>query len=233
MRATEIMTRSVITIQPHASIADAIRLMLGQRISGLPVVGTSGSLVGILTEGDLLRRAETGTERRRPRLLDFLRGAASQAQDYVRTHGRKVQDIMTRDVVSAAEDAQLDEIVELMESKRIRRVPIVTNHRLVGVVSRADLLRVLAKVLGQIPPAAPGDPKLREQIVAEMQRQAWSGRSHVTVVVTDGVVDLEGIIYNISERDALRVAAENVPGVKEVRDHLDYLDPNVGLIYPM
>jgi CBS domain-containing protein len=232
MKAVDIMSRVVVTVPPNATIVDAMRLMLGQRISGLPVVDDSGQLVGLLTEGDLLRRAETGTEKHRPGWLQFLRGAPRQAQDYVRTHGRKVGEIMTPDVLTVTETTSLDDIVELMESRHVKRIPVVTEDRLVvGVVSRADLLRALVQELEKTSPVTTSDPALREQVVAELRRQAWGGRGHVTVIVTDAVVYLEGVIYDESERGAMRVAAENIPGVKEVRDHLNVFNSNVPLMY--
>ncbi len=231
MIAADIMTRAVVTIPSHAPISDAIRLMLGQRISGLPVTDGHGLLVGILTEGDLLRRAETGTEKARSQWQQFLRGAARQAEDYVRTHGRKVEELMTREVLTAEETAPLEHVVALMESKHVKRIPIVAAGQLVGVISRSDLLRALIRELDAIPPAIRSDSALREQIVAELRRQPWGGRTHVTVVVTGGVVYLEGIITDERERGAVRVAAENVPGVSGVRDHLQYCNPNVALSY--
>ena len=231
MKAADVMARAVVTVHPGARILDAIRLMLDQRISGLPVIDSGGELVGILTEGDLLRRAETGTEKHRPQWLEFLRGPGKQAEDYVHTHGRRVEEIMTREVATVGEDAPLDEVVRLMEKKRIRRVPVVTSHKLAGIVSRADLLRALFKLLDQDAPAPTGDAALRVQVIEELRRQNWGGRSRVSVVVTDGVVYLEGFIYDLREREAMRVAAENVSGVKEVRDHIDYLDPSTVVLY--
>ncbi len=231
MKAADVMARAVVTVHPGARIIDAIRLMLDQRISGLPVIDSGGELVGILTEGDLLRRAETGTEKRRPRWLEFLRGPGKQADDYVHAHGRRVGEIMTRQVATVSEGTSLEEVVGLMERKRVRRVPVVADGRLAGIVSRADLLRALFKFLDQGAPAPTGDAALRAQVIEELRRQNWGGRSRVSVVVTDGVVYLEGFIYDLREREAMRVAAENVSGVKEVRDHIDYVDPSVGLSY--
>ncbi len=231
MKAADVMARAVVTVNPAARIVDAIRLMIDQRISGLPVVDNEGALVGILTEGDLLRRAETGTEKRRPRWIEFLRGPGLQAQDYVHAHGRRVEEIMTPDVASLGEEAPLEEVVSLMEKKRIRRVPVVTDGRLVGIVSRADLLKALYKMLDQSAPAPTGDAALRAAVIEELRRQNWGGRARVSVVVTDGIVYLEGLIYDYRERNAMRVAAENVSGVKEVRDHIDYLDASVALSY--
>lgn len=232
MTAAEVMTRAVLKVQPNTSISDAIRLMLEQRVSGVPVIDQSGALVGVVTEGDLLRRVEVGTERRRPHWLEFIRGPGRQAEEYVHTHGRKISEVMTRDVVTVGEETPLDKIVELMEHKRIKRVFVVKDGRPVGVVSRSDLLRALAKALAETPPEGAGldDAALRDQVVAELRRQPWSGRGHVTVLVTDSIAYLEGVVFDEREQAGLRVAAENVPGIKEVQDNLDYFDPNYGLM---
>jgi len=233
MTAADVMTKNPVTVRRTASILDAIRLMLEQRISGLPVVDEEGGLAGVLTEGDLLHRAEIGTERPAAKWLSILRGPNRQAEDYVRTHGRRVEEVMTTEVVSVTGDTPLETIASVMEEKRIKRVPVVEGRRLVGIVSRADLVRVLAKALAELPRAHPGDAALRAQIETELQRRPWAWRSNVSVVVTDGIVDLEGCIYNPGDRDALRVLAENVPGVKEVHDHLDLFDPSAVMIYAM
>lgn len=233
MTAADVMTKNPVTVRRTASILDAIRLMLEQRISGLPVVDEEGGLAGVLTEGDLLHRAEIGTERPASKWLSILRGPNRQAEDYVRTHGRRVDEVMTTEAVTVTEDTPLETIASMMEKKRIKRVPVVNGRRLVGIVSRADLMRVLAKALTELPRVNPSDAALREQIDAELQRRAWAGRSNVSVVVADGIVDLEGCIYNPGDRDALRVLAENVPGVKEVHDHLDLFDPSAVMIYGM
>ncbi len=231
MNAEDVMTRTVVTVHQGAAVIDAVRLMLEQRISGLPVIGAEGGLVGILTEGDLLRRAEIGTERQRPRWLEFLRGPSQHADDYVRSHARRVEDLMTRDVVTAEESTPLEEVVALMEKHRVRRIPVVNGRRLAGVVSRTDLLRALAGALTHLPTAAPGDAALRTAVLAALAAQDWGGRGQVSVIVTESVVFLEGIVYDMRERDAMRVAAENVAGVTEVCDHLDYLDPVGGVMY--
>ena len=230
MNATDVMTQDVLTVTPATPIADALHLMLDHRLSGLPVVDSAGQLVGILTEGDLLRRAETGTEKQRPRWLQFLRGTAQIADEYVHTHGRKVGDVMTQDVITVTPATNLDQVVELMERRHIKRVPVAENGRLLGVISRADLLRALLNALpsGAAPPA--NDATLRDHVVAELGRQEWGEDGRVQVSCTDGTVHLQGIVFDMRERDAMRVAAENVPGVKKVTDQLDYLDPNIGVI---
>ena len=230
MKASDVMTRDVLTVGRHASIGEAIRLMLDNHVSGLPVVDDGGRLAGILTEGDLLRRSETGTERHRPRWLEILMGPGRMADEYVRTHGRKVDEIMTRELVSVTEETPLDEIVQVMERRRIKRVPVLRGEALIGLVSRADLLRALAHALDEKEAASTGDEDIRERVLAEIAKGAWAPRSGLTIVVKDGVVVLDGVILDEKEREALRVAAENVPGVKAVEDHLVWVEPVSGTI---
>jgi CBS domain-containing protein len=230
MNAADIMTRTILSAGPKTPVAEAIGLMLDNRVSGLPVIDEVGQLVGILTEGDLLRRGETGTERHRPRWLEILLGPGRLASEYVRTHGRKVEDIMTREPVSVAPETPLDEIVELMERHRIKRVPVLEGEKLVGIVSRADFLRALARRLEEQSAAAPGDAEIREHILAELAKVSWVPRDGVGITVDNGVVDLNGVILEEKEREALRVAAENVPGVRAVEDHLVWVEPVSGTI---
>jgi len=230
MSASDVMTRNVASIGRDAPIGDAIRLMLDHRISGLPVVDGSGKVVGMLTEGDLLRRAETQTERQRPRWLELLLGPGRLADEYVRTHGRKVGEIMTEDVVSVAEDTPLAEIVQLMERRRIKRLPVLRGDALVGIVTRADLMRALGQLVDKEPISASDDDEIQKCVLAELARTAWAPRAGITVVVTDGIVELDGAITNEKAREAVRVAAENVPGVKGVRDRLVWVEPVSGTV---
>jgi CBS domain-containing protein len=232
MKAADVMTDKVLSVGPGASVAQAARLMLDNNISGLPVVDGQGRLVGIVSEGDFLRRAETGTERRRPHWLEFLLGPGRLADEYVRAHGRKVEEVMTRDVASVAEDAPLDEIVRLMERRRIKRVPIMRDGKLVGIVTRANLLRALASVAAELPPAASSDAELRRLVLAELGKQPWSSQSDINVVVRNGIVQLWGVITDEREREALRVMVENIGGVKGVKDNLIWVEPMSGFVIP-
>jgi len=230
MNASDVMTREILSVRADTTVAEAIRTMLDNRISGLPVIDEAGRLVGILTEGDLLRRGETGTERQRPRWLEILMGPGRLAGEYVRTHGRKVDEVMTRDVVSVIPDTPLKEVVELMERHRIKRVPVLDGDVLVGILSRADLLRALLGALEEKPPLATTDDEIRERILAELARSAWVPRDGIAITVENGVVDLNGVILDEKERGALRVAAENVPGVRAVEDHLVWVEPVSGTV---
>ena len=230
MNASDVMTRAVVTIPSGTPIAAAIRSMLENRVSGLPVVNAAGKVIGMLTEGDLLRRSETGTERHRPRWLEILMGPGRIAGEYVRTHGRKVEEVMTRDVIGVTGATPLNEVVELMERHRIKRVPVLDGDLLVGMLSRADLLRALARALDEKPAAAHGDDEILEGILAELAKAAWVPRDGLAITVKDGVVDLNGVILEEKEREALRVVAENAPGVKAVEDHLVWIEPVSGII---
>jgi CBS domain-containing protein len=230
MKASDVMTRNVLTVAGGTPVAEAIRLMLDNRVSGLPVLDDRGKVVGMLTEGDLLRRSETATERHRPRWLEILRGPGRMAEEYVRTHARRVEEIMTRDVVGVTEDAPLDEIVTLMERHRIKRVPVFDREALVGMVSRADLLRALALSLEQRAAGAQSDEEILAQIHAELAKAEWVPRDGLSITVKDGVVDLNGVIIQEEERLALRVAAENVAGVKAVEDRLVWIEPVSGIV---
>ena len=230
MNASDVMTRTLLSVRPDATVAEAIRTMLDNRISGLPVIDEAGRLVGILTEGDLLRRGETGTERQRSRWLEILMGPGRLAGEYVRTHGRKIGEVMTRDVVSVTLDTPLKEVVELMERHRIKRVPVLHGEVLVGILSRADLLRALLGALQEEESPATNDGEIRERILGELAKAAWMPRDGIAITVENGVVDLNGVILDEKEREALRVAAENVPGVRAVEDHLVWVEPVSGTI---
>lgn len=230
MKAKDIMTTAVVTVEPDSTVVHAIQLMLQKRISGLPVVDGSGHVVGMVTEGDLLRRSETGTERRRSRWLEFLLGPGRLADEYTHSHGRKVAEIMTAAPITVSEDAPLDEIVRLMEKRQIKRVPVVRGERLVGIVSRANLLHALASLSHEAKPALQSDVAIRDQLLKDLKQQLWAPIGALDVVVRNGVVELWGSITDERERQALIVAAENVPGVKEVRDHIAWLDTTTGML---
>lgn len=229
MKALDVMTREVVSIGPDASVFDALRLMLDRRISGLAVVDADGDLVGMLTEGDFLRRAELDTERQRPAWLGFLLGPGRLAREYVQTHGRKVAEVMTHNVVSVTEDIALSEVVRLMERHHIKRLPVTKAGRLTGIVSRSDLLRALAGA-PVIVCADSRDATLRERILAEIGRQPWGPSAMVDVIVENGGVDLRGVLTDDREREALQVLVENIPGVMRVRDLLTTIEPMTGMV---
>jgi CBS domain-containing protein len=230
MKAKDVMTSPVVSVLPESSIAEAVRVMLQRHISGLPVIDKEGRLVGIVTEGDFLRRAETGTERRRPRWLEYLIGPGRLADEYTHSHGRKVDEIMTAEPLTVSEDTPLDEIVRTMEKRRIKRLPVVRGNAVVGIVSRANLVHALAGVSREVKPSAASDQAIRARIMAELAGQTWAPTALINIIVRDGVVDLWGTITDERERQAIIVAAENAPGVKEVKDHLAWVDTMSGML---
>jgi len=230
MNAGEVMSHNPISASAEAGLAEALRLMFDHHISGLPVVDAGAGLVGILTEGDLLRRSELGTAGQRSGWLDLLTMPGRLASDYVRTHTRRVGEIMTRDVVSVAEDTPLTEVVRLMERHRIKRVPVLRDGALIGIVSRADLLCAIRRLLVAEPKTAASDETVRQHVLAELARAPWAPHG-LTVDVVNGVVTLDGVILDERMRRALRVAAENVPGVKAVADRIVWVEPHSGMIF--
>ena len=221
MQARDIMTTPVVTIATSASVAEAADLMLARNIRCLPVVGDDGSLAGVISEGDFLRRGELGTRRARPRWLEFLVGPGKLADEYVRSSGRRVAEVMTAGVVSAAPGASLPEIVELMATHDIKNVPILDAGKIVGIVSRSDLMRILLRTLPKSGSATVDDEVIRRNILAELRGQSWSvGGDLIGVTVDKGNVELNGAVFDERQRKAAVVAAENVAGVKKVTDKL-------------
>jgi len=231
MQVSDVMTSPVISVEPSASIGAAARLMLANKISGLPVVDQSGAPVGIVSEGDFLRRGELGTERKRPRWLEFFIGPGKSAEEYIQAHSRKVEEVMTPGVVSVGPEATLDEAVETLIRHRIKRLPVVREGKLVGIVTRSDLLKALTRVLpdGTLAPPS-SDERIRATIEAELGRQDWAGNGLIRVEVIDGVVELTGTIFDERQRRAAHVLAENVQGVKSVTDSLVWIEPVSGFV---
>jgi CBS domain-containing protein len=230
MNVSDVMTRHVISVSPDASVDGAAKRMLERGISGLVVVDDKGELAGVVTEGDLLRRDELGTQRHRPWWLRLLVSQGRQAMDFTRTHGRRVRDVMTDQVVTVSADAPLAEVVELMEQHRIKRVPVTEGNRVVGVISRADLLRALVVAARTEPPPATDDRSLRAAVLDALDKQPWTPLTTLNVTVQDGVVDLWGTITNEEERRGICILAENTPGVKKVNDHLVFVEPYSGTV---
>ena len=229
MKAQDVMTRDVITIDPDSTVLQAARLMLQHHVSGLPVVDGNGNLVGVLSEGDFLRRRETKTERRRSRWLEFLMGPGRIAAEYSHSHGGKVSEVMSTDVQSVEQDTALEDIVELMERKRIKRVPVLCGGQLVGIVTRSNLMHAMVSLARMAQPASKDDAAIREKLLAEMQHEKWAPLATVDIVVHEGMVELWGVIVDERQRTALKVVAENIPGVKAVIDHLVWVEPTSGV----
>lgn len=231
MKVKDVMTSPVVSVEPDSPISQAIRIMLQRRISGLPVIDKQGGLVGIVTEGDFLRRAETGTQRRRPRWLEFLIGPGRLADEYTRSHGRKVNEIMTPAPTAVNEDTPLEGIVKLMEKRQIKRIPVVRGEQVVGIVTRANLVHAVASASREAQPSVESDDAvIRSLFLAELGKEKWAPIAVINPIIRNGVVELWGTIADERERQALIVAAENVPGVKTVRDHLACVEPTFGMV---
>jgi CBS domain-containing protein len=230
MIVADVMTRNCITIAPESTVEEAVNLMLSRGISGLCVVNKEGELAGMITEGDLLRRDEIGTQRHRPWWLRLLASPARQAADFTRANGRHVRDVMTEDVISIGQDAQLEDVVAAMEKHSIKRLPVTAAGHVVGVVSRSDLLRALIGRVRNVEPLATDDRAIRTAILDALEAQSWAPMTTLNVTVTKGVADLWGTITNDEERRAIRVIAENTGGVKTVNDHMVYIEPYTGTV---
>src|SRR5437773_5024790 len=230
MRAHQIMTRPVITVTPETTIVEAANIMLQRHVSGLPVVDAVGKLVGIVSEGDFIRRSEIGTQRKRGRWLKFLLGAGAAATDYVHEHGRKVSEVMTSDPITITENATLEEIVNAMEANGVRRLPVMKSDKLVGIVSRANLLQAVASLAREIPDPTADDDHIRNRTIEALVKNDWCPDG-LGVVVRDGIVHLSGIITDERSRQAAIVCAENIAGVKQVHDDLCWVDPMSGLYF--
>ncbi|WP_207477283.1 CBS domain-containing protein [Arenibaculum pallidiluteum] len=230
MRVADVMTMPVVTIFAGASVEDAVRRMIEHEISGLPVTDAHGRLVGVVTEGDFLRRIESGTERRRSRWLEFLLGSGRIADEYVQVRGRRVEDVMTRGAVTVDAQASLAEAVGLMERYRVKRLPVTREGELVGVISRANLVRALLTLAPTHAGSRLDDEVIRERIEAELRSQPWAPGASLHISVHDGIVVLRGVVIDERRRKALRVAAENVPGVRQVNDQLVWIEPNSGAV---
>lgn len=218
MLTGQIMTQNVITVSPETAVAVAAETMLDHHISGLPVI-ENGKLVGIVTEGDFLRRAEIGTERKRPKWLQFILGSGFQAADYVQAHGRKVADIMTRDPLTVSESTPLQDLVVTMETHHVKRLPVMRDGRLVGIVTRANLLRAISTLARDVTGPTASDEDVRARLMVKLLEADWRPDG-LQVTVRDGVAHLHGIIVDERARQAAIVAAETTPGVTAVRDHL-------------
>ena len=228
MRAHQIMTRRVITVATGAPIVGAANTMLQNHISGLPVVDETGRLVGIISQGDFIRRAEIGTQRKRGRWLKLLLGPGKVAWDFVHERGRKVGEIMTLDPCTVTEDATLEDVVRLMEQNNIKRLPVMRGDQLVGIVTRSNLLQAVAELARDVPDPTADDDHIRSHIIASIEKADW-GPFGLGVIVRNGNVHLSGVITNEQSRRAAIVAAENVSGVRKVHDHLCWVEPTSGM----
>ena len=220
MRAIDVMVRDVVTVHPDTDVADAIKLLAERDVSALPVLDKDGNLVGLLSEADMIHRAEIGTEKHRPWWLEAVTGASTLAEEFAKSHGKKVGEVMTDGVISVTEETPLSEIAALFERKRIKRVPVVKDGKLVGIVSRSNLIQALASVIGRIDEHDDTDRKIRLELLARLKDQPWTGFGDRNITVGNRVVHLWGLVGSEAERKALLALAEGVPGVTRVSDEM-------------
>lgn len=221
MRAGDVMSKSVLSVLEDATVFDAAELLLNARISAMTVINAKSELVGIVSEADLIRRAEIGTTPHKNWLQRLLSDDASSAADYVRTHSQHVRDVMTRTVVTVDVDTPLGDVAAVMSKHNVKRVPVLDDGGVVGVVSRADLLQaLLSREKAADGKSTRTDDELRRDITKVVEGQTWSSAWPTNVVVSQGVAHLWGFVQSEAARKAYRVAAENVPGVKAVKNHM-------------
>jgi CBS domain-containing protein len=226
MLAKDIMTADVVTIAPDLSVEKIAQLLLSCNISGVPVVDAGGGLIGLVSEGDLLQRHEGGTERQRSWWLSLLTGPEERAREFVKTHGRTAEQVMTREVITVTADTPVGEIARIMERRRIKRVPVVEDGKIVGIVSRANLLHGLATHSDRISVTpSPDDRAIREAVQALVTKEDWITHGSLNVIVADGVAELWGWVDSEDERKALLTAVGEIDGVKEIVDHLGSVPP--------
>ncbi len=225
MLAKDIMTTDVVTITPEASVEEIAKLLLARGISGVPVVDAEGALVGLVSEGDLIRR-EGDAEHHRSWWLNLFASPEEQARDYIKVHGRRAEEVMTREVITVGEETPVGEIAQLLEKRRIKRVPVVRDGRIVGIVSRANLLHGLATHKDRLGITPSSDERtVREEVLALVKREGWITHGSLNVMVAGGVVELWGWVDSEDERKALLIAVEEIAGVRAVNDHLGSLPP--------
>jgi len=233
MRVKDVMSKQVIGVSPQASVAEALDIMTRSRLSGLPVIDESGSLVGVVSEADFLRRAELGTAKPQGSWLKsvFLPGRA--AEIYARAHARHVEEIMSTNVASIEETASLSDAVGIMEKRRVKRLPVVSDGKVVGMITRADFIHELALLVRQPYEEAPvSDSEIAKGIEKEMNAQAWAPVASIDVAVKNGVVTLRGYLTDERERNAIHALVESVGGVRELHDHLVWSEPFSGMVTP-
>lgn len=220
MKASDIMVQKVITTHPQASVSEVAKQLIDNDISALPVVDGAGHVVGVISEADLMRREEVGSEKIRPWWLEAITPGATLAEEFAQSHGKRVEELMSNQVISVTEDASLNEIASLLEKHRIKRVPILKDGKLVGIVSRSNLVQALASAKPEGVTAAENDHMIRAEIIARLAEQHWTDFGDRNIIVVEGVAHVWGLVGSPCERKALVVLAEGVPGVTGVRDEM-------------
>ena len=226
MRVRDTMSKGVVSVAPKAPITEALDIMVRSHLSGLPVIDEAGRLVGMVSEGDFLRRSELGSGKPPGSWLKGLLLPGQAAEAYARTHGRRVDEIMSGDVAAIEPNAGLDEAAALMEKRHVKRLPVVDEGKVVGIITRADFIRALVQFIRpayEEPPVS--DDAIKQRIDAELRAQPWAPVGSIGVAVKDGVVSFRGVLTDERQRNAIRAVAENIDAVRGVRDHMIWSDP--------
>ncbi len=221
MQAKDVMTTAVETVRPDTTVTEVAKRLIARNISAVPVVDDQGQVVGIVSEGDLMHRPESGTERRPSWWLSLISDTEEYARDYIKTHGQYAGEVMTRNVISISEDTPLEEIATTLEKNHIKRVPVLRDGKLVGIVSRSNLLQGLAAAR-----PATAEWVSDSDLKAAIEKAGLSAgvrMAFISVVVADGVVTLWGMVESETEKMAMRVAAESTAGVSEIHDHVNVM----------
>ncbi|MBV8041534.1 CBS domain-containing protein [Pluralibacter sp.] len=235
MIAADVMTTAPVTVNEDTPILEVVSLLLNLQISGLPVLDGNGKMTGIVTEGDLLRRSELGTEIKRPHWKELFLSPGKLARDYVQSHARYAGEVMTPSPLTVGPEMPLDEVISLMETYGIKRMPVVDDAQLVGIITRVDILKALRTLL--IHNRSPGnavankinDETMKQKIIDAMERESWAPKNNLRITVTHGVVDIYGTILDEDLRAAIITLVEEVTETRDIRDHLVFIEPITGL----
>ena len=220
MNAQEAMSKDVITVGPEATVAEIAGLLVRHRISAVPVVSQDSRVIGIVSQTDLAHRSETGTEKRRKWWLEVFADSDAKARDYIKSHGLKAQDVMSRVIVSVSKHANLSEVADILDTHRIRQVPVMDGGKLVGMISRTDLVRKLAEVSVAAPALRAEGGALQKVIWEQIKAQQWLKSAYINLAVKNGVVELWGAVDSEEQRRALRILVEGVSGVQKVENNV-------------
>jgi CBS domain-containing protein len=220
MKAKDVMVRDVVTVKPDDNVTDAVKLLAEHDISALPVVDDDGTVIGVISEADFMRREEIGADKHRPWWLEALTPASTLADEFAKSHGRRVNELMSSHVISALEDTPLDQVATLLEKHRIKRVPILRKGKLVGIVSRSNLIQALASLPPHTGSSIESDREIRLELLDRLSNQPWTDFGARNVIVSKGVVHLWGLVSSEEEHKALIALAEGAPGVVRVSDEM-------------
>ena len=229
MRAKDVMSEGIVSVLADATVFEAAEIMVNAQVSAVPVIEEDGKIVGILSEADLIRRAEIGTSPHKAWLQRLLSDDVTKATEFVHSHSRLVRDVMTKNVITVDEEATLSDVAELMAKHNIKRVPVLREGSMIGILSRANLIQALMSREPATDRVRPSDEQLRREVTKAVDTQPWCSAWPTNVVVSSGVVHLWGFTHSEAVRKAYRVAAENVPGVKNVKNHMRMVPSSVNM----